>query len=93
MKVLVTGASGFSGGAVVRALVKARLEVRVIARNGSDTRHLTDLPVAQVEGDLRTRGSLVRAQSVGAELLLEMLNLSERHELMQSEIEAIRESH
>jgi hypothetical protein len=39
------------------------------------------------------RGSLVRAQSVGAELLLEMLNLSERHELMQSEIEAIRESH
>ncbi|MUV14720.1 hypothetical protein [Noviluteimonas gilva] len=39
------------------------------------------------------RASLVRAQSVGAELLLEMLNLSERHELMQSEIEAIRESH
>ena len=39
------------------------------------------------------RESLVRAQSVGAELLLEMLNLSERHELMQSEIEAIRDTH
>ena len=39
------------------------------------------------------RDSLVRAQSVGAELLLEMLNLSERHELMQSEIEAIRDTH
>ncbi|MGO4549706.1 hypothetical protein AB4059_01185 [Lysobacter sp. 2RAF19] len=38
------------------------------------------------------RDSLVRAQSVGAELLLEMLNLSERHELMQSEIEAIRDN-
>lgn len=38
------------------------------------------------------RQTLVRAQSVGAELLLEMLNLSERHELMESEIEAIRES-
>ena len=38
------------------------------------------------------RQSLSRAQSVGAELLLEMLNLSERHELMQSEIEAIRDS-
>ena len=61
MKVLVTGASGFIGGAVVRALVKAGIEVRVIARNGSDTRNLTDLPVEQVEGDLRNRGSLVRA--------------------------------
>ena len=39
------------------------------------------------------RDLLVRAQSAGAELLLEMLNLSERHELMQSEIEAIRDAH
>ncbi len=61
MKVLVTGASGFIGGAVVRALVKAEIEVRVIARNGSDTRNLTGLPVEQVEGDLRNRGSLMRA--------------------------------
>ena len=57
MKVLVTGASGFIGGAVVRALVKAGTEVRVIARHGSDTRHLTGLPAEQVEGDLRNRGS------------------------------------
>ena len=39
------------------------------------------------------RASLSHAQSVGAELLLEMLNLSVRHQLMQSEIEAIRDPH
>ena len=37
------------------------------------------------------RESLARAQSTGAEVLLELLNLAERHELMQSEIEQIRE--
>ena len=60
-EVLVTGASGFIGGAVVRALVKTGTEVRVIVRKGSDTRNLTGLPVEQVEGDLRNHDSLVRA--------------------------------
>ena len=37
------------------------------------------------------RDELRKAKSNGAEVLLELLNLSERHELMQSEMQAIRE--
>jgi len=49
-------------------------------------------PAEMIRRISHARESLQRAQSTGAELLLEMLNLSERHELMQSEIEAIRDS-
>jgi dihydroflavonol-4-reductase len=61
MKSLVTGASGFVGGAVVRALVAAGVEVRIIARPGNDLRHLAGLPMERVEGDLRNKDSLLRA--------------------------------
>ena len=61
MKALVTGASGFIGGAVVRALIAAGVTVRVTARPGNDLRHLTGLPLEQVEADLRDKESLVRA--------------------------------
>jgi dihydroflavonol-4-reductase len=61
MKALVTGASGFIGGAVVRTLVAAGIEVRVTARPGNDLRHLTGLPMERVEADLRNKESLVRA--------------------------------
>lgn len=37
------------------------------------------------------REEMRKARSVGAEVLLELLNLSERQELMQSEMQAIRE--
>lgn len=61
MKALVTGASGFVGGAVVRALVAAGVGVRIIARPGNDLRHLAGLPMERVEGDLRNKDSLLRA--------------------------------
>lgn len=61
MKALVTGASGFIGGAVVRALVAAGIDVRVLARSGNEMRHLAGVPMERVEGDLRDRGSLIRA--------------------------------
>jgi dihydroflavonol-4-reductase len=61
MKSLVTGASGFVGGAVVRALVAAGVEVRIIARPGNDLWHLAGLPMERVEGDLRDKDSLLRA--------------------------------
>jgi dihydroflavonol-4-reductase len=61
MKALVTGASGFIGGAVVRALVAAGIDVRITARSGNDLRHLTGLPLERVEADLRDKDSLVRA--------------------------------
>jgi dihydroflavonol-4-reductase len=61
MKVLVTGANGFVGGAVARALVRAGVTVRVLARSKADARSLAELPVEWVEGDLLDPASLQAA--------------------------------
>jgi dihydroflavonol-4-reductase len=61
MKALVTGATGFVGAAVVRALLKTGVEVRVIARPGSDATNLRSLNVEKVLGDLRDKESLRQA--------------------------------
>ena len=61
MKALVTGATGFVGGAVARALVHRGIEVRVIARAGADLQNLQGLTVERVEGDLRNQDSLCHA--------------------------------
>ena len=61
MKALVTGATGFIGGAVVRALVKRGLDVRVLARAGADLQNIQNLTVERVEGDLRDPASLRRS--------------------------------
>jgi dihydroflavonol-4-reductase len=58
MKVLVTGATGFVGGAVVRSLVKIGIDVRVLARAGADLQNIQNLAVERVEGDLRDPASL-----------------------------------
>jgi dihydroflavonol-4-reductase len=58
MKVLVTGATGFVGGAVARALVRRGIDVRIIARGGSDLQNLQGLPHELVTGDLRDQASL-----------------------------------
>src|SRR5919204_5435841 len=61
MKVLVTGATGFVGAAVTRALIRAGTDVRVLVRPESNLRSLAELKVEQVIGDLRNRESLKRA--------------------------------
>jgi dihydroflavonol-4-reductase len=61
MKVLVTGATGFVGGAVARALVNSGIDVRVLARAGADLQNLQRLTVERVEGDLRDQASLRKA--------------------------------
>jgi dihydroflavonol-4-reductase len=58
MRALVTGGTGFVGSQVVRALVEDGVEVRVLARPGSDRRALVDLPVEVVTGDLAEPPSL-----------------------------------
>ena len=61
MKALVTGATGFVGAAVARALLGAQWQVRVLARRSSDRRNLKNLDVEVAEGDLADPGSLQRA--------------------------------
>ncbi len=61
MTTLVTGATGFVGGAVARALLATGEDVRVLARAGSDVRNVEGLAVTRVEGDLRDKRSLVHA--------------------------------
>ncbi|PKU24996.1 hopanoid-associated sugar epimerase [Telmatospirillum siberiense] len=58
---LVTGATGFVGSAVVRTLLAAGHEVRVLARPGSDRRNLAGLDVHIAEGNLENPASLEAA--------------------------------
>ncbi len=59
--VLVTGATGFIGSHVVRALKTARAEVRALVRAESNTRNIDGLAAELVEGDVRDAESVSRA--------------------------------
>ncbi len=61
MKALLTGATGFIGAAIARALIAAGTDVRVLVRPISDLRNLRGLDVEQAHGDLRDPESLRRA--------------------------------
>ena len=58
---LVTGATGFVGSAVARALLRRGQRVRILARPGSDRRNLAKLCVEIAEGSLEEPESLARA--------------------------------
>jgi dihydroflavonol-4-reductase len=61
MTALVTGANGFVGAAVVRALLGEGRAVRAFVRESSDRRNLEGLDVELAFGDLNDAGSLQRA--------------------------------
>ena len=61
MKALLTGASGFIGGHVLRALLAAGWEVRCLVRESSPRRNLEGEPVELATGDLRDAESVERA--------------------------------
>ena len=60
-RVLVSGANGFVGSAVVRALLRHGYAVRALVRASSDTRNLDGLDAEIVHGDLLDPPSLERA--------------------------------
>jgi dihydroflavonol-4-reductase len=59
--VLVTGATGFVGTAVARALIASGRRVRALCRPNSDRRNLDDLDVEIAEGSLEDARSLAAA--------------------------------
>ena len=61
MKALVTGASGFVGEAVTRALLAEGWQVRVLVRKASDRGNLAGLPLEIVAGDLTIAATLPAA--------------------------------
>ncbi len=61
MKVLVTGATGFVGAAVARAVAATGADLRVMVRQDSELGNLDGLVAEHVHGDLRSPASLRHA--------------------------------
>lgn len=61
LRVLVTGATGFTGRELVRQLCGAGAQVRALARSTSDRAPLAGLPVAWIEGDVADPEAAARA--------------------------------
>jgi nucleoside-diphosphate-sugar epimerase len=66
---LITGATGFIGGHLVRRLIGDGRRVRCLVRSGSDGAPLAELGAELVEGDLTEARSLARAV-VGCDLVV-----------------------
>jgi dihydroflavonol-4-reductase len=61
MRVLVTGATGFIGSHVARALIAGGASLRVVHRSDSPTELIDDLPADHVLGDILDPASLAAA--------------------------------
>ncbi len=94
MTVLVTGGTGFVGGAIARALVKQDQQVRVLARRTSKTEHLAALGVEIAYGDILDEAS-IEAALQGCNTLYHAAALydfwvPDKQAMMQTEIEGTR---
>ncbi len=72
--VLVTGATGFLGHSLVAHLVAQGMSVRALARPSSDTRHLAQLGVEVVRGDVR-QAAAIDAAVVGCRYVVHAAGL------------------
>jgi dihydroflavonol-4-reductase len=94
MRALVTGATGFVGSAVARALLREGWQVRTLVRLTSNRRNLERLEVETVVGDLSDRSSLEHAVA-GCEALFHVaadyrLGARNPQELYRTNVEGTR---
>jgi dihydroflavonol-4-reductase len=94
MKALVTGATGFVGSAVARALLQRGAQVRALVRPQSERLNLQSLAVELAVGDLTDRASLERALA-GCEALFHVaadyrLGAREPQQLYRTNVEGTR---
>ena len=78
MKVLVTGATGFTGSRVVPLLLQSGFQVRCLTRATSDRSPLADMDVEWVTGDLSNPESLTSALR-GVDALVNIASLGFGH--------------
>ncbi len=91
---LVTGATGFVGSAVVRALLAGGLRVRALARRSSPKANLDGLDIELAEGDMRDAGA-VRDAAEGARYVFHVaadyrLWAPDPEEIMRANVEGTR---
>ena len=94
MRAFVTGATGFVGANVVRALLAKGFDVKALVRRGSDRRNVDGLPIHKVEGDLSNIDNLTSALP-GCDALFHVaarysLWRSESEELFRSNVQGTR---
>jgi len=63
MLAFITGATGFVGSHVARALAEQGADLRLLVRSSSDVRNIDGLKADRVTGDLRDAASIERAMS------------------------------
>jgi dihydroflavonol-4-reductase len=94
LKVFVTGATGFLGSHVARALAADGAELRLLVRASSDLRNIADLNAETVAGDLRDPVSIEKGLS-GCEIVFHVaadyrLWVRDPKEMYRSNVEGTR---
>jgi len=94
LKVFVTGATGFLGSHVARALAQEGADLRLLVRQNSDLRNIADLNAERVIGDLRDSASIEKAIG-GCELVFHVaadyrLWVRDPREMYRSNVEGTR---
>ncbi|MGB9198429.1 MAG: hopanoid-associated sugar epimerase [Terriglobales bacterium] len=94
MRAFVTGATGFLGSHVARALAAQGAELRLLVRASSDPRNIADLNAERVTGDLRDAGSIEKAVA-GCEVVFHVaadyrLWVRDPEEMYRSNVEGTR---
>jgi dihydroflavonol-4-reductase len=63
MRALVTGANGFTGSHLVKALIARNIEVVAFVRRSSQCDRLSNLPITYAYGDITDRAALTQAMT------------------------------